>query len=134
MVEALIDTDILSYYFKGDTNVVRRFTRYLEQFDIVNISIISYFEILSGLKFKQADKQIQQFEDFVSSNNILLLSEESARIASDIYSDLRHRGITIGSSDIFIAAVAIENGLQLITNNEKHFEVIKGLNLENWKR
>ncbi|HPM31537.1 MAG TPA: hypothetical protein PLJ60_14475 [Chryseolinea sp.] len=52
MTEALIDTDILSFYFKGDAKVVERFQDYLKEFDQINISIVTYFEILGGLKYK----------------------------------------------------------------------------------
>jgi predicted nucleic acid-binding protein len=46
---------------------------------------------------------------------------------------LRRQGITIGTSDLLIAGIAIEKNLQLITNNKKHFENIEGLEMDNWK-
>ena len=98
-----------------------------------NISIVTYYEIIAGLKFKKAQKQIRDVEDFVNVNNIIKISEDSANISGDIYADLRQRGITIGTSDILIAGIAIENSLTVITNNKKHFEPIKGLTIENWK-
>ena len=134
MVESIIDTDILSFYFKGDNKIINQFSRYLDEFDQINISIITYYEISGGLKFKKAQKQIQEFEEFVANNNIIYLSEESARRSGDIYADLRQKGITIGTSDILIAGIALENSLTLVTNNVKHFEPIKGLKIENWKR
>ena len=88
MTEAIIDTDILSFYFKGDERVVTRFGEYLTEFDQVNISIVTYYEIVAGLKFKKAEKQLQDFEDFINENNIINISEESAKISGDIYSDL----------------------------------------------
>ena len=75
-------------------------------------------KFLGGLKFKKAEKQIQAFEDFITNNNIIHISEESAKVSGNIYASLRQRGITIGSSDILIAGVAMENGLTLVTNNE----------------
>lgn len=133
MTEALVDTDILSFYFKGDISVVERFSEYLNEFDQINISI-TYYEVLGGLKFKKAEKQIRDFEEFINNNNIIHLSEESTRISSDVYADLRQRGITTGTSDILIAGIAMENGLMLITNNVKHYEPIRGLNIGNWKK
>lgn len=120
MPEAIIDTDILSFYFKGDEKVVARFREYLNEFEQINISIVTYYEIIAGLKFKKAERQLLDFEDFINDNNIINISDESAKISGDIYADLRQRGITIGTSDILIAGIAIENGLTLITNNEKH--------------
>ena len=134
MPEAIIDTDILSFYFKGDEKVVARFREYLNEFEHINISIVTYYEIIAGLKFKKAERQLLDFEDFINDNNIINISDESAKISGDIYADLRQRGITIGTSDILIAGIAIENGLTLITNNEKHYEAISVLNIENWKR
>ena len=54
MKESLLDTDTLSFYFKGNSKVVNNFQSYLDNYEQVNISIITYFEILGGLKFKNA--------------------------------------------------------------------------------
>ena len=51
---ALIDTDILSYYFRGDKNVVKNFENYLDTYELIEISIITYYEIISGLQAKKA--------------------------------------------------------------------------------
>jgi len=41
MNRALINTDILSYYFKGDKTVVKNFEFYLQHYDLIEISIIN---------------------------------------------------------------------------------------------
>ncbi len=134
MTESLVDTDILSFYFKGDPKVLGKFNDYLRKFEVINISIITYYEILGGLKFKKAEKQIREFEEFANNNSIIHISEESAKVSGGIYADLRLRGITIGTSDVLIAGIAIENELTLITNNEKHYDSVRGLKIENWKK
>lgn len=134
MTESLVDTDILSFYFKGNQRVVDHFNEYLREFDVINISILTYYEILGGLKFKKAERQAKEFEEFVNNNTIIHISEESAKISGDVYADLRQKEITIGTSDILIAGIAIENELTLITNNERHYESIQGLRIENWKK
>ncbi len=134
MTESLVDTDILSFYFKGDPKVVSKFNDYLKEYDVINISIITYYEILGGLNFKKAEKQIKDFQEFVNNNTIIHISEDSAKISGDIYADLRQKGITIGTADILIAGISIENELSLITNNERHYESINGLKFENWKK
>lgn len=134
MTEALIDTDILSFYFKGNPNVIQKFKDYLKEFDQINISIITFYEIIGGLKHKKADRQISEFEDFISNNNIIHISEDSARQSAGIYADLKQRGITVRTSDLLIAGIALENELTLITKNEKHYIPIIGLKVENWKK
>ena len=57
MNRAMIDTDILSYYFKGDAVVISNFEKYLKDFECIDVSIITYYEIMSGLLAKKANKQ-----------------------------------------------------------------------------
>ncbi len=133
MNRALIDTDILSYYFKGEPIVVENFQKYLARYDLLEISIITYYEITSGLLYKNALKQLEIFEDFVFENVIIPLTEESCKISSEIYSRLRLNGELVDDIDLLIAGIAIENEMVLVTNNEKHFGRIPGIKLENWK-
>ncbi len=133
MNPSLIDTDILSYYLRGDESVVKNVIKYLNKYPTLNISSITYFEILGGLEYKKASRQIKEFENFVSDCNIWNIEEDSIKISSKEYGRLRRNGVTIGNSDLLIAGIAIKNKLTLITNNTNHFKVIKGLNLNNWK-
>lgn len=134
MKEALIDTDIISYYFRNDVNVVNRVRDYLNEHSKLNISIITYYEILAGLEHKNAYKKIIEFEGFTERNRIIVLTNQSAKFAAIKFGELKRKGIEIGTSDLLIAGIAIENDLQLITNNEKHFEPIEDLQIENWKK
>ena len=134
MNRALIDTDILSYFFKGDPDVIKNFEKYLDLYDILEISIITYYEILSGLHAKNAFKQLKIFEEFVSENIVVPLTEESAKLSAEIYASLRKTGKVVDDIDLLIAGIAIENDMILITNNNKHFGRIPELKTENWKK
>lgn len=134
MNRALIDTDILSYYFKGDLEVVKNFEKYLNHYGIIEISLITYYEIESGLLAKNAFKQLAIFEDFVSDNLILPLTEKSVKISAKLFSALRQSGNSLDDIDLLIAGVAIENEMIIVTNNESHFGRIPGLKIENWKK
>jgi len=48
VTESIIDTDILSFYFKDDSKVIDQFSNDLKEFDQINISIITYHEILAS--------------------------------------------------------------------------------------
>lgn len=133
MNRALIDTDILSYYFKGDEIVVRNFENYLQYYDLIEISLITYYEIIGGLLAKNALKQLTIFEEFVAENLVLPMSEKSAKISAELYSTLRQSGNIVDDIDLLIAGIAIENNMILVTNNESHFKRIPGLKIENWK-
>jgi len=129
MNRALIDTDILSYYFKGDIEVVKNFEEYLHKYDIIEISLITYYEIIGGLLAKNALKQLDIFEDFISENLVLPITEKSAKISAELYAILRQSGNSLDDIDLLIAGVAIENDMIMVTNNENHFGRIPGLKI-----
>jgi len=134
MNRVLIDTDIISYYFKGDELVVKNFEKYLQIYDLLEISLLTYYEITSGLLAKNALKQLNIFDDFIADNIVIPVTEKSARISSELYSLLRQNGNIFDDIDLLIAGVAIENDMILVTNNENHFAIIPGLKIQNWKK
>ena len=56
MKPALVDTDILSEFLRGTHIVAENAERYLQSYDAINFSIITYYEILNGLLYKDAKK------------------------------------------------------------------------------
>lgn len=132
MKPALIDTDILSKFLKGNTKVKEKFKNYLRAYNYINFSIITYYEIISGLKHKDANKQINSFLEFSAINNILPLTIQSSENSAVIYAELRKKGTPVDDIDLLIAGIAIENNMMVITNNTSHFERIEGLEVENW--
>lgn len=134
MKSALIDIDILSMFFRNNHNVVSRFKTYLSKHEKINLSIITYYEILSGLKHKDALKQMDLFLDFAKQNTIMPLTEKSVRISSNLYAALRKSGDPIDDIDLLIAGVALSNKFVFITNNEEHFKKVEGLEILNWSK
>ena len=132
MSPSMLDTDILSEFLRGNEIIVRHVDEYLKEYGFISLSIITYYEILNGLLYKDAKKQLKKFESFVSLNNVLLLTIKSTKLAANIQADLRKKGREIGHADTMIAGIAIANKLQLVTNNTQHFNRIKKLELVNW--
>jgi tRNA(fMet)-specific endonuclease VapC len=129
---ALIDTDILSMFFRGDSNIVARFDEYVAEHGKVNISIITYYEIVSGLKHRDAHKQLTSFLEFASQSSVIPLTEESVTLSAELYADLIAKGLPLDDVDLLIAGVALHNDWVLVTHNAKHFDRIEGLQLEDW--
>ena len=136
MKECLIDTDIISFYMRGDEIVRSQVERYLfvGNFDKLTISEISYYEIRAGLEAKKAKRQIQLFEDFAQHCRMVKLTKRSLDISAIRYRKLRKKGIEIGTPDLLIAGIAIDNDMTLVTNNVAHYNAIEGLTLANWKK
>ena len=71
-------------------------------------------------------------ESFLAEVPTLEFDDQSADFASEIYSMLEAEGKRIGIADSMIAGQALSFGLVLVTNNQKHFDRIPGLVVQNW--
>jgi tRNA(fMet)-specific endonuclease VapC len=134
MMQAIIDTDILSHFFRGQPQVVQRFEAYTAEHTQINISILTYYEILSGLKHRDAQNQLAFFTDFAAQCYIAPLTEQSVSLSADLYASLRALGTPLDDIDILIAGIALANDWVLVTRNTRHFDRVPGLQTEDWTR
>ena len=134
MKPSMLDTDILSEFLRGNQKVINKVDEHLKEYGFINLSIITYYEILNGLLYKDAKKQLTKFEEFIALNKIIPLTVRTAKSAAIIQADLRKKGTVIGHTDTLIAGIAITGKFQLITNNTDHFKRIKGLEIANWTK
>ncbi len=134
MRPTLIDSDIISYFLKNDEDVYGKFIEYLEEYDLLNISIVTYYEVLAGVYHRNASRQLMRFEMIISMCNIIHLTTESIEISAREAARLKRQGITIGTGDMLIAGTALAQGFVLATNNERHFNHINNLEITNWKK
>ena len=129
----MLDTNIISCFLRGETQVVQKLREYQKFYSYLTFSvIITYYEIKSGLLYKDAKNILRQFEILAQNSEILPFDIDTANVGSVIYQDLRQRGLLITPIDLLIAASAIHNKCVLITANVKHFQNIPNLEYENW--
>ena len=130
----LLDTVTLSEVIKGrDAEVLRRAREYLAVHGQFHFSLITRYEILRGLKAKDALRQIEAFETQCRASVVLPVSDDVVVRGAEIYGDLHKRGVLIGDADILIAATALVHGLGLVTENPAHFSRVPSLVLESWR-
>ncbi|MCL2809500.1 MAG: PIN domain-containing protein [Treponema sp.] len=127
-----LDTNIISYYLKGNKTIVDRISIETDNENFIIIPPIVFFEIKRWLLAKNAVKKMKLFEMMCSISGISSIGREILEIASEIYSNLQKKGITIGDNDILLASFCIFHNLTLVTNNEKHFIYIANLKTVNW--
>ncbi len=132
MKPALIDTDTISLFLRGNSNVRSRFESYLESGEHLNLSIITVYEIVSGLRYRDAKKQLGSFRELAAASKIWPLTETSVEISADLYATLRKKGRLIDDLDLLIAGVALANDFVFVTHNRKHFDRIEPLEVQDW--
>ena len=125
MKKVMIDTNIYSLAMRGDEYV----TVILKRIDQIGISAISIGELFSGFKggnFEEKNKI--ELNVFLDSPRVIVfpIDVETADFYASILNNLKSKGTPIPTNDIWIAAVAFQNGFKLFSK-DKHFNVIPGL-------
>lgn len=87
----MLDTDILSEFLRGNARVISKVDEHLKEYGFINLSIITYYEILNGLLYKDARKQLAIFEEFIELNKVIPLTIPMAKTAAKIQVDLRKK-------------------------------------------
>jgi predicted nucleic acid-binding protein len=122
-----LDTSAYSAFNRGDKRLRKWFT---SDNDIV-VPIIVIGELRAGFvagnKRKENEELLQRFLD---SPNVYVqtITDKATVIYSQVYLSLRQKGKPIGTNDIWIAAIALEMGNELLTLDED-FSYIPGLML-----
>ena len=132
MIKYLIDTNICIYIMnKRPIGIIHKF----KQFDVgeIGVSTITVSELQYGVA-KSKNRRLNELrvEEFLSPLEILPYDETATMIYGDIRLQLEKSGEPIGPLDLLIAAQALSRDLVLITNNEKEFNRVHNLKVENW--
>lgn len=130
----LLDTDILSELLKQHPLVMQRVRTYLAEHERLAFSIITRYELLRGLKAKQARAQEAAFLLLCHASLILPLTDQIVDRAATLYGELYRQGALLPDADLLIAATALDAQRTLITNNLAHFQRVPDLTSEIWKR
>lgn len=114
----VLDTSSLIDFFRGEEKA-REFMD-----DDVTTTVISYYEILSGIKHRKARKEEQFFRRFFSEIEVLDFDRKAAEEASDIMGRLLSLGTPVNSTDVLIAGIAAANGAEKIVSRDGDFITI----------
>jgi tRNA(fMet)-specific endonuclease VapC len=126
----MLDTDAVSYVFRGIGQVSAHIVQHLPS--ELCMSAITVAELRYGADRRKSKKLHRMISDFASSITVAAFDEACADQFGRIASDLASRGEPIGETDLLIAAHAMVLRLTLVTNNEKHFRRVEGLDVVNW--
>ena len=126
--KCLLDTNIVIALFANDSALVNEIAKTQDIF----IPAIVVGELFYGAnKSGRPQENSQRIDEFVSDNVILHCDAKTARLYGEIKSKLQKKGLPIPENDIWIAAIAVQHNLTLISR-DKHFKEVDGLSLKKW--
>lgn len=126
----MLDTDTVSYWFRGEGRVRQILER--RGRPSICVSAITIAELRFGAMRRQSAKLHQSIDDFSSDIAVLPFDRWCAMQYAFVATSLAATGTPIGHFDALIAAHALTLDVTLVTNNVKHFTRVRGLRVENW--
>ncbi|GAB4399167.1 MAG: tRNA(fMet)-specific endonuclease VapC [Anaerolineales bacterium] len=124
----LLDTNIVIALFGNDSAVMESLAKAEEVF----IPSVVIGELFYGAhKSSRAKDNLARIDEFASSNIVLGCDTETARVYGEIKDALRIKGHPIPENDIWIAAIAVQHNLSLVSR-DGHFNEIEKLKVIAW--
>jgi tRNA(fMet)-specific endonuclease VapC len=122
----LFDANVIIDVFRGKMSTIEK----IKDINLVYIPAIVLGELYYGAnKSNQTDKRKIEIEELEKNVTVLNVSQTTAHIYGEIKNILRGLGKPIPENDIWIAAIAKEYDLILITR-DKHFNHIKSIRIQ----
>ena len=123
----IIDTDVLIWYLKGNEKAYQL----IENSTAFFISVVTYMELVQGMRNK---KELNTFRKALHTWNaqILYISEEISAKAM-FYEEQHFLSHSLQLADALIGATAIARGTPLLTGNDKHYKILKDIQIKKFR-
>lgn len=124
----LLDTNIVISLFAKDPQIHNRIVNAAEVF----VPCIAIGELYFGAyKSVKIQENLARIDEFTLNNTVLSCNTETAKKYGDIKNRLKDKGQPIPENDIWIAAIAQQYAITLVTK-DPHFDTIENLKVEKW--
>lgn len=124
----LLDTNIVIALFTGDSSVEAK----VANTENVALAPPIIGELCFGAqKSEKVTENLYRINMFIEEHLLFSCDLETAHWFGIIKNQLRRKGVPIPNNDIWIAAIAMQHGLILVTR-DSHFDVIESLQTERW--
>jgi len=128
-LKVLLDTNAIIALQRDNLDLKKLLSTVTDVF----IPLIAVGELYFGAhKSQRVAENRQQVTDFMVNRVVLNPDTDTANLYGEIKQRLGTKGHPIPENDIWIAALTIQYGLTLITN-DAHFEEIDTLTSQGWK-
>lgn len=130
----LLDTNACVGHLRsaGQSSISDRL-RGLAPGDVTICSVVKAELVYGAYRSRNAQKNLAQVRQFFGGFLSLPFDDRAADAYGVVRSQLDTQGNTIGPNDLMIAAIAVSNGLTLVTHNTAEFGRITGLKIEDWE-
>jgi tRNA(fMet)-specific endonuclease VapC len=129
----LLDTNTCIVYLKGRNLNLKQKLETVAISDMAVCSIVKAELFYGAMKSANPERNSTLQREFLDQFASLPFDDLAAQAFGNIRAQLEARGTPIGAYDLQVAAIALANGLTLITHNTREFNRVDGLQIEDWE-
>ena len=126
--ETALDSSMAIRYLNGDPDVVARVTAL--PIIVLPLTVVSELLFVSE-NYARPLTNLSRYLQFINACTVVSMGRETARLYSQTRIALKRKGRPIPENDIWIAAIAQQYDLTLVSR-DRHFQEIENLKLEIW--
>ncbi len=123
----VIDTDVLIWYMKGNAKAYK----VIEKSKNFFISVVTYMELVQNMRNKNELQNLRRALH-VWNSKIFYISEEIS-IKAMFFVEQHYLSHSIQLPDALIGATAVTYGLPILTGNDKHYKILKDLQIKKFR-
>lgn len=124
--KALVDTNVVIALFAGDPAIVET----LKSQEAVFLCVPVLGELRYGAQASaRVESNLTRLDEFANALIVLPCDTGTAKAYAEVKFDLRKKGRPIPENDVWIASIARQYDLTLLTR-DVHFQEIENLNVE----
>ncbi|MBI5552658.1 MAG: type II toxin-antitoxin system VapC family toxin [Desulfobacterales bacterium] len=123
----LVDTDVLIWYMKGNEKAYSVIERSKHFF----ISVVTYMELVQGMRNKRELSDLRKALQAWDSKIIYISEEISVKAMFFVEQHFLSHSMLL--ADALIGATAIVHGLPILTGNEKHYKILKEIEIKKFR-
>jgi len=120
----IVDTDVLIWYLKGNENAFE----VIEELNPFCISVVTYMELVQGMRNKKELNCLRQTLNIWETRIIYVSEDISAKAMFFVEQHFLSHSMQL--ADALIGATAIFCGEPILTANERHYKVLKDLEIK----
>ncbi|MDV3353629.1 type II toxin-antitoxin system VapC family toxin [Leptothoe sp. LEGE 181152] len=129
----LLDTNVCVVYLNGRSTKVRDRLLATPLNEMAVCSVVKAELFYGAMRSNNPTETVKRQQEFLQQFVSLPFGDEAAKAFGRIRAQLASVGTPIGAYDLQIAAIAMVNGLTLVTHNTREFDRVEGLRLEDWE-
>ena len=123
----IVDTDVLIWYLRGNEKAFKT----IENFENFSLSVVTYMELVQGMRNKNELNSLRQALHAWNVTILYITEEISAKAMFAVEQHFLSHSMQL--ADALIGSTAVAHGLPLLTGNDKHYKIMKDVQIKRFR-